>query len=193
MHACTHTHSPRSIFTRYSRLSIRSGLTTVLNEQPLFVQPAVKPNCTTGLRTGCIHDTASCQTGCITGWLFVYTIQPVVKPVWQPVCIVYTNIQPVVIPVWQQVVSCKRGLTVVHWCDGYHPRPTSSISSTLVKPHNIWQTAYLQSLQLAADARWGQLTRRGTRCQKLEPNSENVFSATPVYPPGTGVRKSNKN
>jgi len=50
--------------------------------------------CTTGLTTGCIHDTAVCQTGCqmglTTGWMFVYTIQPVVKPDWQ------------------QVVSCKR-------------------------------------------------------------------------------------
>ena len=74
--------------------------------------------------------------------MFVYMIQPVVKPgcttglttvlneqtvrsnqlynpVWQPVetllttgCIMYTNIYPVVKPVWQQVVSCKRGLTV---------------------------------------------------------------------------------
>ena len=33
-----------------------------------------------------LHDTAGCQTGCqtglTTGWMFVYTIQPVVKPVW---------------------------------------------------------------------------------------------------------------
>jgi len=37
----------------------------------------------------CLHDTAGCQTGCqtglTTGWLFVYTIQPIVKPVWQQV------------------------------------------------------------------------------------------------------------
>jgi len=65
-------------------------LTTVLNEQPLVLQPVVKPGCTTGLTTGCIHDTAVCQTG----WMFVDTIQPVVKPVWQ------------------QVVSCKPGFTV---------------------------------------------------------------------------------
>jgi len=43
-------------FTRYNRLSNR--LTTVLNEQPLFVQPVVKTGCTTGfvtgLKTGCI-------------------------------------------------------------------------------------------------------------------------------------------
>jgi len=70
-------------FTRYSRLSNRfdnrlyrvnkhstgyqtgltTGLTTVLNEQPLFVQPVVKPGCS----TGCIHDTAVCQTGLTTG------------------------------------------------------------------------------------------------------------------------------
>jgi len=85
-------------FTRYNRLSIQlsSGLTTVLNEQPLFVQPVVKLGCTTGFTTGCIHDTAGCQTGCqtrlTTGWMFVYTIQPVVKRDWQP------------------VVSCKRGV-----------------------------------------------------------------------------------
>ena len=51
------------------------------------IQPVVKPGCTTVLTTGCIHDTAGCQTGCqtglTTGWIFVYTIQPVVKPVWQ--------------------------------------------------------------------------------------------------------------
>ena len=39
------------------------GLTTVLNEQPLLFQPVVKPVCTAGLSTGCIHDTAGCQTG----------------------------------------------------------------------------------------------------------------------------------
>ena len=33
------------------------------------------------------------QTGFTIGWMFVYRIQPVVKPVWQP------------------VVSCKRGIT----------------------------------------------------------------------------------
>jgi len=60
-------------------------------------------------------------------WNPVYTIQPVLKPVWQTVeclytrynrfsipattsCIVYTNIQPVVNPDWQPVVSCKQAL-----------------------------------------------------------------------------------
>ena len=40
-----------------------TGLTTVLNEQ-LFIQPVVKP----GLTTGCIHDTAGCQTGLSNGF-----------------------------------------------------------------------------------------------------------------------------
>jgi len=44
-----------------------TSLTTVLNEQPLFIQPVVKPGYTTGLTTGCIHDTAGCQTGLTTG------------------------------------------------------------------------------------------------------------------------------
>jgi len=52
-------------------------LTTVLNEQPLFVQLVVKPGCTTGLTTGCIHDTAGCQ--------------PVDKRVRQPVECLYTG------------------------------------------------------------------------------------------------------
>ena len=41
----------------------QTGLTTVLNEQPLFViQPVVKPGCATGLTTGCIYDTTGYQT-----------------------------------------------------------------------------------------------------------------------------------
>ena len=42
------------------------------------------------------EHSAGCQTGLTTGWMFVYTIQPVVKPVVQPF--------------WQPVVSCKRGI-----------------------------------------------------------------------------------
>jgi len=38
-----------------------------------------------------------------TGWMFVYTIHPVVQPI----------AQPVVQPYWQPVVSCKRGITVI--------------------------------------------------------------------------------
>ena len=46
----------------------------MLNEQPLFVQPVVKPSCTIGLTTGCIHDTAVCHT-----WLNCM-VAPVVSP-----------------------------------------------------------------------------------------------------------------
>jgi len=48
-------------------VKLKTGLTTVLNEQPLFLQPVVKLGRTTGLTTGCIHDTAGCQMGLTTG------------------------------------------------------------------------------------------------------------------------------
>ena len=35
------------------KLGCTNGLTTVLKEQPLFVQPIVKPRSTTGLTSGC--------------------------------------------------------------------------------------------------------------------------------------------
>jgi len=89
--------------------------TTVLNEQPLFVQLVVKPRCTTGLTTGCIHDTAGCQTSCqtdlTTGWMFVCMIQPVVEPVWQPVVSCIQTFTQLSNWFWQQVVSCKWGLS----------------------------------------------------------------------------------
>ena len=76
----------------------------MLNEQPQFVQPVVKP-----------VEQPVWQPA-------VYMIQPVVKPVvkrvWQPVECLYKTytIQPVVNPVWQpvwqQVVPCKRGFTL---------------------------------------------------------------------------------
>ena len=75
---------------RLSNRFDKHSLTTVLNEQPLFVQPVVKPGCTTGSTTGCIHDTAVCQNQqrkmmCVWASLSpVYTIQPVVKPVVKP-------------------------------------------------------------------------------------------------------------
>jgi len=37
-------------------------LSTVLNEQLLFVQPVVKPGCTTGLTAGCIMLTGPNRT-----------------------------------------------------------------------------------------------------------------------------------
>jgi len=61
-----------------------------LNEQP-FVQPVVKPRCTTGLTTVLNEQS-----------LFD-TIQPFVKPV----------VERIGQPVCQQVVSCKRGFRVL--------------------------------------------------------------------------------
>jgi len=83
-----------------------------------------------------LHDTAGCQTGLYnrfdkhgltTGWMFVYTTQPVVKPVvkrvWQPVwqpcstnsCSFNRLSNRVVPPVWQRVwqpvVSCIQTFT----------------------------------------------------------------------------------
>ena len=73
------------LYRVYSRLSNRlyNPVWQPFEQTVLFVQ----------------HD---CQTGCqtrlTTGWMFVYTIQPVVKPVVQLL--------------WQPVVSCKRGLSL---------------------------------------------------------------------------------
>jgi len=58
---------PRLHDTTGCQIGCTTGLTTVLNEQPLFVQPVVKPGCTTVLTTGYIHNTTGCQTGLITG------------------------------------------------------------------------------------------------------------------------------
>jgi len=58
---------PRLHDTAGCQTGCQTGLTNVLNEQPLFVQPVVKPGCTIGFTAGCIHDTAGCQTGCQTG------------------------------------------------------------------------------------------------------------------------------
>jgi len=128
-----HSHTP---FTRYNRLS--TGLTTcvtsMLNKEPLFVQPVVKPGCTTGLTTG---------------WMFVYTIQPVVKAVWQPVwqpvilriqtfnwlsnlTLSYPicTIQPVIKPVWQPVwQTC--------WTNSHCS--FNRLSNRVVQP--VWQPA----------------------------------------------------
>jgi len=98
----------------------------------------------------------------------VYTIQPVVKQVWQPVeclhtwynrlsnplskglttgCIVYTNIQPVVKPVWQPVrqtaVSCIQPVVKPVVQPGLTTGWTNShcLFNTVVKP--VWQPAVL--------------------------------------------------
>jgi len=61
-----------------------------------------------------------CQTGLTTGWMFVYTIQPLVQlhgcTIEQPV------VKPVWQPVWQQVVSCKRGYKLHSVVHGYGRR-----------------------------------------------------------------------
>jgi len=49
---------------------VQPGLTTVLNEQWLFVQHGCQAGCQTGL-----------TTSVTIGWMFVYTMQLVVKPV----------------------------------------------------------------------------------------------------------------
>jgi len=80
-----------------------------------------------------LHDTTCCQTGLTTGWMFVYTIQPVVsciqtlnccQPIWQPAVSCkqtskwlsnrvdnLLDVCLVVKPVWQLVVLCKRGMS----------------------------------------------------------------------------------
>jgi len=107
--------SDKQLYRVYSRLSNRL-FNTVERTGVSFntvVKPVVKPRCTTVLsnrvwqlveRTVAVRSTrlsnpfdnqlyrvyehaTGCQTGLTTGWMFVYTIQPVVKP----------------------VVSCKRG------------------------------------------------------------------------------------
>jgi len=76
-----YTAAAKTPFTRYNWLSTRLSIrfdnrvertakvcSSVLNEQPLIVQPVVQPGCTTGLTTGCIYDTITgCQTGFTTG------------------------------------------------------------------------------------------------------------------------------
>jgi len=70
-----------------------------------------------------LHDTTDCQIGCTTGWMFFYTMQPVVQLAlqlnirlykrlttsWMFVYTIQPVVQPVVKPVWHQVVSCKWG------------------------------------------------------------------------------------
>jgi len=80
------------VYTAGCQTGCTTGLTTVLNEQCV---------CSTRLNDQCLFVQDGCQTrlttGFTTGWMFVYTIQPVVKPVVQPD--------------WQPVVSCKRSIT----------------------------------------------------------------------------------
>ena len=50
---CRVNKHPTGCQTGCKKTGCITGLTTVLNEQPLFVQPVVKRGCTTGLTTAC--------------------------------------------------------------------------------------------------------------------------------------------
>jgi len=72
----------------YSRLAMIQSVTEFVSEywwRTVIPRLHNTIGCHSGSKTGCIHDTASCQTGLTTGRMFVYTIQPVVTPIWQPV------------------------------------------------------------------------------------------------------------
>jgi len=53
----------------------------------------------------CMHSTTGCQTRCQTGLATGRTTGCIA-------CTYCTNIQPVVKPIWQPVVSCKRGIRI---------------------------------------------------------------------------------
>jgi len=56
-------------FTRYNQPAVSCKQTSNrLSILGLFVQPVVKPGCTTALTTGCIHDTAVCQNRLSNGF-----------------------------------------------------------------------------------------------------------------------------
>jgi len=84
------------------------------------------------------HPT-SCQTGLITGWMFVYMIQPVVKPVVQPdVCLSCKDIAPqscAMVPIWRFLATFLRPVfsacRVQHVSD-LHPK-------FALRPHHVWK------------------------------------------------------
>jgi len=82
---------------------VKFGLTTVLNKQPLFVQPAVKPGLTTVL-----DEQRFIQHGCQTRLYYqtgLYNrFDSRLNEQW-------LFVQPEIYD--QQVVSCKRGFTVL--------------------------------------------------------------------------------
>jgi len=61
----TEWHTVRCLFTQYSRFSNRFD--NHVERTDTVRSAVVKPGCTTGLTTGCIHDTAGCQMGLTTG------------------------------------------------------------------------------------------------------------------------------
>jgi len=64
-----------------------------------------------------LHDTTCCQTGCktglTTGWMFVYTIQPV----WQLLCRVYSRLSNRLYNSGCSfnTVGCGEGVSPPHW------------------------------------------------------------------------------
>jgi len=81
--------------------STRSISLIYMLNRPSFtvMAPVIKPH---------LHDTTCCQTGLTTGCMVYTNIQPVVKPVrqpvWQPaVSCIQPVVKPVVQPVWQPV------------------------------------------------------------------------------------------
>jgi len=57
-----------------------------------------------------LHDTTYCQTGLTTNCIMYTTIQPVVKPVWQPAAS-YSNHQCLLIPHLHDKTGCTTSLT----------------------------------------------------------------------------------
>jgi len=78
-------------FTRYNRLSNRFD--NRFDNRVERTATVISTGCETGLYSRFVNRlyTPYCRLSNRTGWMFLYTIQPVVTPVWQ------------------QVVSCKRG------------------------------------------------------------------------------------
>jgi len=90
--SCRHVTS-KAPFTRYNLLSNRlSNRFDNWSYRVYKHSTGRQTRLTTGVTTGCIVYTA----GLTTGWMFVYTIQPVVNLVVQP------------------VVSCKQGISIKH-------------------------------------------------------------------------------
>jgi len=95
----------KCLYTRYNRLSMyhvykhSTGSQTRLTTSCIVYTAGCQTGCTTRfdnqLNEEWLFVQHGCQTGCQTSWMFLYTIQPDVNPVWQP------------------VASCKRGITVL--------------------------------------------------------------------------------
>jgi len=89
--------------------------------------------------------TAGCTTGFTTGWMFVYTTQPVV--------------QRVVKPVWQQVVSCQRSFSDIvnsaTICCSYLLSDVAGVAKRYAEysRDGLWHAGYCP-VQLRLQTRW---------------------------------------